>query len=409
MVALRVMRISGLESRVYYSPPPDGAATAHIGTEVFYDTDGNRLPDEVWEYDVYFGGTADQALNPMPNTVEQNIERQGVYEHVASSKYAELYELAWGVPIDCSGSDPQDPAVVVQAADVTAAGSGPEMPYDISFKRFILAICAWQHSGDLNSFSSKRDEAIANAIKNDGEAHFPLDDLSCKENYGHALFYGQRGSADVVADRDYDCEPDLDEDGQQITLQGGNCAFCHSNAGPAPNEGTDPEELYTAQDYHNIGVPLNPEIPALDDTTVQPAPDEGISSHTGIHGPGFLKVPTLRNVDKRKGNGFTKCYTHNGWFKSLESIVHFYNTADVKGATAAQFGITRCPDGVETEKEALKNNCWPEPEFEGSAIPFLVGDLGLKPEDETAIVAYLKTLTDTHTAKAPSPYKSSKK
>jgi cytochrome c peroxidase len=265
------------------------------------------------------------------------------------------------------------------------------------------------------------------------------------DGLGHALFYGGGlripglpPPPDVFVDRNYDGKPDLDENSKPIKIVGAGCAFCHSNLGPAHDDGTGPKELYTHQDYHNIGVPFNPEIPVLCppegcDPLLQPAPDQGLASHliedsSGPIPPGFFKTPTLRNVDKRKGNGFTKAYTHNGWFKSLESIVHFYNTADVTGATATQrYGITRCPlvndpsykdnpfydgDGngqrPMTEKEALKNNCWPEPQFANSAIPVLVGDLGLEPEDEAAIVAYLKTLTDEETATAPSPYKASK-
>ena len=48
---------------------------------------------------------------------------------------------------------------------------------------------------------------------------------------------------------------------------------------------------------------------------------------------GKHKVPTLRNVDLRNGpEGFVKAFGHNGYFKSLEEIVHFYNTRDVPGA-----------------------------------------------------------------------------
>ena len=48
------------------------------------------------------------------------------------------------------------------------------------------------------------------------------------------------------------------------------------------------------------------------------------ASEVGKH-----KVPTLRNVDKRPYPEFVKAYGHNGYFKSLEEIVHFYNTRDV--------------------------------------------------------------------------------
>ena len=41
-----------------------------------------------------------------------------------------------------------------------------------------------------------------------------------------------------------------------------------------------------------------------------------------------FQVPTLRNVDKRPYPAFVKAYGHNGYFKSLKAIVHFYNTRD---------------------------------------------------------------------------------
>ena len=167
-------RAEGNESPLF----PEGA-TKHIGNEVFYDTLGNPLdpePTGVWEYSEYFGPTADQALNPMPNSVEQNIDRQAVCQHVASSKYAELYELVWGVEIDCS-----DDLVTVSAPDVDM-----EKAFDISFKRLMLAVCAWQASPDLNSFSSKRDIALQRELDgidvDDTPGEFPLVSLTYQEN-----------------------------------------------------------------------------------------------------------------------------------------------------------------------------------------------------------------------------------
>jgi cytochrome c peroxidase len=37
-----------------------------------------------------------------------------------------------------------------------------------------------------------------------------------------------------------------------------------------------------------------------------------------------MKVPTLRNVDKRPSSSFVKALGHNGYFKSLEDIVRVY-------------------------------------------------------------------------------------
>ena len=46
---------------------------------------------------------------------------------------------------------------------------------------------------------------------------------------------------------------------------------------------------------------------------------------------GKMKVPTLRNVDKRPSTGFVKAYGHNGYFKSLEDVVRFYASRGMMG------------------------------------------------------------------------------
>ena len=82
------------------------------------------------------------------------------------------------------------------------------------------------------------------------------------------------------------------------------------------------------------------------------------------------KVPTLRNVDKRPGIGFTKAYMHNCVFKSLKEVVHFYNTRDVPGAK------------------------WPAPEVSENVNTVDLGNLGLTDGEENAIVDFMKTLSD---------------
>lgn len=329
-------------------------ATAHIGSEVFAgDADLQKL------YEKFLGPIADQALNPFPNKVEQNIEAQQVCEHVAGAQYAPLFQMAWGKAIDCS----------------TAAA------VELSFKRIAVALAAWQSSDEVNPFSSKRDKALAADIKAKGsDVSFPLSGLTDQENLGHELFYGKA-----------------------------NCALCHTNKpafGVVPSKaGLDPGELYTDAAYHNIGVPRNHETP-------DPSASAGLGARTGLaQNLGMHKTPTLRNVDKRTVPGFVKAYTHNGWFKSLEGLVHFYNTSDVSenGETAKKFGVTRCDTTKKkdwTMKEALAANCWPAPQEKGTlAIGPLIGDLDLSLEEEAAIVAYLKTLTDTTTPKPPKPFK----
>ena len=65
---------------------------------------------------------------------------------------------------------------------------------------------------------------------------------------------------------------------------------------------------------------------------------------------------------------FVKAFGHNGYFKSLEEITHFYNTRDVEP--------------------------WPAPEYADTINTDELGNLGLTPDEEAAIVAFMKTLTD---------------
>lgn len=344
-------------------------ATDNVGDEVFEN--GLNL-DLKPLYAGFLGPVADQALNPFPNKVEQNIEIRQVCQHVAASKYAPLFESAWGEPIDCSES---------------AYGSNGFKAFEVNFRRIAVALAAWQASDEVNSFSSKRD--IALAAEADGQ--FPLNGLTAQENLGHDLFYSTILTPATIGGQ------------EKIT----NCATCHSDnpfgsGGAPPDNGTEKFQLYADDSFHNIGTPANPEIAGF------PTLDLGLEGHTGDPGHrGAHKTPTLRNVDKRPGAGFTKAYTHNGWFKSLESLVHFYNTSDVDGETAKSFGITRCdPKSSWTEKQALAANCWPAPEQgDNLAIGILVGDMGLTAAEEAAIVAYLKTFSDTKTPKPPKPFK----
>jgi cytochrome c peroxidase len=390
------------------NPFPLAAATPHVGLEVALDriaADGTYKPALLAHVAKYEGPIADQAYNPFLNPVEQgNADVQAVCLQIKSSQYADLFEVAWGEPIDCSTDDYYD------GAGFSAA--------EINHRRAAMSLAAWQMSIQVNSFSSKRDIAL----DNDSDGFFPLDYFTAQENLGHDLFYNRlpvpfapRNIPVLVNGVQVFNNPPFPD------LPLANCAFCHSNdpAGDVfkdPAElGTEPDQIYSEGASHSIGVPVNSEIPetfnAVGDFI---DPDEGLAGHTGeieaFVAPGlfalplgYFKTPTLRNVCKGTGEGFTKAFTHNGYFKSVESLVHFYNTADV---------LDECPPGT-SEKDALKKNCWP-----AAAYPLtfgiarggpLVGNLGLTAEQEAAIVAYLHTLSDTYTPKAPKPYVSKRR
>jgi cytochrome c peroxidase len=64
--------------------------------------------------------------------------------------------------------------------------------------------------------------------------------------------------------------------------------------------------------------------------------------------------------------------------------VHFYNTRDV---------LPKCKPGDAGEKVT----CWPEPENSTNLNKGQLGNLQLTGQEEDALVAFLKTLTDGYT------------
>jgi cytochrome c peroxidase len=123
--------------------------------------------------------------------------------------------------------------------------------------------------------------------------------------------------------------------------------------------------MFTDFTYDNLGVPKNTEFP------LETAPDDlGLGPIVGdANEDGKFKVMTLRNI------GLTAPYAHNGLFKRLKDIVHFYNTRDVPGAL---------PRGMD----------WPPPEVPATINTTELGNLGLSDDDEDALVEFMKTLDD---------------
>ncbi|WP_051902220.1 cytochrome c peroxidase, partial [Photobacterium sanctipauli] len=321
-------------------------------------------------YSKYLGPMTDQAhASPFINPVEQALPNMyEVCKQVKKSLWGpQLYQYSWGKKLRCSSDK-----------DVKQA-----------FGRFAVSLAAWQMSKDNNPFHTKRDHALAKEIKKAEENNEPIslafEDFSPQENFGRFMFYTKAA-----------------------------CNACHVSDGDT--FGVTPGQRYTNDRYFNIGVPRNHEIPE------NPEPNEGVFAMTGnFNHMGQHKVPTVRNVDKRPYEGFAKAYTHNGWFKTLEQLVHFYNSSNVDYdheacdnavdddakmaiSTACFFGKTRCTGSDVSVEEAMDQNCWPEPEFDHNIATFAVGDLKLTELEELAVVAYLKTLTDLSDVKAPSQY-----
>ncbi len=291
---------------------------------------------------------ADQAQGPFVNPVEQALPDSAcvvyrVCNPVIPADYPVAFEDVFGDGA-CAITWPADVDTVCATEGGTVTLSSEDRgKADMAYDNIALSIAAYEDSSEVNAFTSKYDQSFMGAAK-----------LTREERKGFALFQGK-----------------------------GGCSRCHP--------GTGQEALFTDFTFDNLGIPKNPENPVYDDEPefVDPGlggflfaagyPEDVYEAAWGKH-----KVPTLRNVDLRPAADSAKAYGHNGYFKSLEGIVHFYNTRDVKPT---------CP-GDYTEEQALAAGCWPPPEVSDNVNRDELGDLGLTSEEEAAIVAFLKTLSD---------------
>jgi cytochrome c peroxidase len=259
---------------------------------------------------------AEQALGPFLNPLEQNIPHaKQVCRKVARSDYADLFVAVWG-------EDAMDPVHGV----------------DEMYVKIGLSIAAFEASAEINPFTSKYDYYLAG-----------LTDLSAEEAWGLELFDGKA-----------------------------QCALCHISV---PGEDGAPP-LFTDYTYDNLGIPANFAIPFYElqrkyNIEGYDWVDKGLGgfletvpayAHLAEDNIGKHKVPTLRNVDLRPYPEFIKAYGHNGYFKSLAEITHFYNTRDVAS--------------------------WPAAEVPSTVNHDELGDLGLTADEEAAVVAFMQTLSD---------------
>jgi cytochrome c peroxidase len=318
---------------------PPSAAYATQSPVMFYDeVDDTYVGGNFWDgraTGARLGNpSAEQALAPFVNPVEQALpDIACVVFRVGTGTYRGLFTAAWGRDL-ASIRWPHNTAARCEQEGTTV----PLSPADRAivaqdYDRIGLAIAAFEASPQVNQFSSKYDAYLRK------QAVFTAD-----EREGLALFEGKAG-----------------------------CAGCH------PSNGA--KALFTDFTYDNIGVPANPDNPAL--VSDQQFADVGLGGF--LHDDsrdGAQKVPTLRNVDRRGAPGAKKSYMHNGVFKSLEQVVHFYNTRDVLPAcstvSAPQFGV----------------NCWTAPEIARNVNVDELGNLQLTSREERLVVTYLRTLSD---------------
>lgn len=324
--------------------PPSAAYATQSPVLFFDDVDGTYVGGNFWDgraTGARLGSpAAEQSQAPFLNAVEQALpDRACVVFRISRGTYARLYTHAYGRSITTIAFPAPTNGLCEQENITVPLTPAARAQVDVEYDRIARAIAAFEASPEVNQFDSKHDAVMR------GAATFtPI------EAQGFALYVGKA-----------------------------NCAACHPNAGE--------RALFTDFTYDNIGVPANPENPAvISDPAFQ---DLGIGGFRGEPGEwGKQKVPTLRNLDKRGIPNGAKSYMHNGSLKSLEMVVHFYNTRDV------------LPGCTVIASPRMGVNCWPAPEVLHNVNHDELGDLGLTPEEEDAVVQYLKTLSDGYTRRA---------
>jgi cytochrome c peroxidase len=328
---------------------PSSAYAMYAPIRYFDDVEGLYIGGQFWDSratgEVLGDPLADQALGPFLNPVEMaNPDKATVVRDALGGDYGALFAQ------ECGTGDLTDTAYVEAAYDCIASSIG-----------------AFERTAMFGQFSSKYDHYLqaclaAGGIPEDcaagvgtvaqtvGQKFFAK-----KEWAGFQLFVGENNNDGVL-------EPG----------EGAMCAACHVvdwvDPATLANNVVVPDwapggmipPLFTDFTYDNLGVPANPRIAEL---TGSSAPDLGLGPIVGNPDEdGKFKVMTLRNIH------LTGPYAHNGFFKKLEDITHFYNTRDV--------------------------GMWPAAEVPETVNHDELGNLGLSDKDEDLLVKFMKTLDD---------------
>jgi len=303
---------------------------------------------------------AEQALGPFLNPLEQGLSGPAdVISRICGGTYSGLF-------LSVCGADACDPMNVAAAYDCVG-----------------LSIAAYEGSPAVNAFTSKYDYYLAGVVK-----------LTRTERHGLSLFKGKAHCTNCHILHG-EAGPPTSPTSTVSTSPTGvvDLAFGGGGGTSEVQPAAQSRPLLTDFTFDNLGIPRNPELPFYNEPAYNPLGDAWIDLGLGdflesrmdyaqyaAESYGMHKVPTLRNVDLRPYPGFVKAYGHNGYFKSLKDIVHFYNTRDVLPVCDAsgQPGV----------------DCWPEPEVANNVNDDELGDLKLSEDDEWALVEFMKTLSD---------------
>jgi len=309
--------------------------------------------------DVLGDPLAEQAKGPFLNPLEQALASPAeLCNKVKAGTYTSLFEQVWGAgSLNCANA---------------------ELVYD----QIGRSVAAYERSAEVNPYTSKFDlfwdkakakRLDVTKISTSNYTKYRKLGLSDTELYGLAMFNSPSQA---------------------------NCASCHSLM-----PGTKGYPLFTDYSYDNLGVPRNPENPFYNNLAYNPAGsawvDTGLGGYLETVQPqnaeqemGKMKVPTLRNVDKRPYANFVKAYGHNGYFKSLTDIVRFYASRGMMGGMGGMGGGGMGGGGMGGGGMGGGGMCggmmFPEPEVNDNLAVLN----HFRCRDQSYIVAFLKTLSD---------------
>jgi cytochrome c peroxidase len=296
---------------------------------------------------------AEQARGPFLADKEHNFNtttgRRDLLMMIKHGSYYPLYKKVWGNDLDLLTAD-GDPASALVVKN---------------YNNVAFAIAAYEASSEVNQFSSKYDDVMAKKAS-----------FTAEEELGYKL---------MLSEKTRNC----------------GSSGCH---GEKKSNGVP---LFTDWGYDNIGLPWKAEYRKEEGLTKGDVDKGFYTTLTSGKLPKGLKVekvneqiarfktPSLRNVARGEGN---KRYMHNGVFASLEEVMHFYNTRDVKGAGWS-------PSAKADDKTRPDWRSWGAPEYaQTMAGNDELGNFGLSVKEEKAIVAFMRTLSDTKVVLPPAAY-----
>ena len=355
-------------------------ASAYCGDSplLHRDSSGNWIGGMFWDGRatgaVLGDPLSEQAQGPFLNPLEQALHDAGALcTKVSSGSYASLFEEVWGAgSLNCE----------TNAAMV--------------YENIGRSVAAYERSSEVNPYSSKFDRFWDNAVR----AGKDVTRIKC----GTGGMMGGMGGGGMG------CSSSGSDPNRWSTFRNfglsdaelmglavfndstrANCASCHTLK-PGPNR----YPLFTDFSYDNIGIPKNPanpfyRMPATWNPDGAGWIDYGLGGYlksaghaSGVYKPelGKFKVPTLRNVDLRPSSTVVKAYGHNGYFKSLRSVVFFYHWRGMMDGGCGGGGMGGGCGGMA--------GMFPPPEVDQNRAK-----LGVFPGMQVDnIVLFLKTLSD---------------